>query len=98
MTNNMITMTKSAFDHHLKMAHDDGYQEGLFDGLTDAARNSQPANITHDTSLSQFVQSKRIVATGNENGLTAVDYAAFDDDDRAVLEILTGPMKGEPAE
>lgn len=88
MNKQTVTTTQSALDHMLAVAFENGYQKGLYDGIIEGCRNSQ--NITHDASLSRFVQGKRIVATGNQDGLTAVDLQQYPG-----YEILSGPTRQE---
>jgi hypothetical protein len=38
---------------------------------------------------------KKLAAVGDENGFTHVDLTAFDEEDTAVLEILSGPTRYE---
>jgi hypothetical protein len=84
MNQETITTTRAAYEHELKKAYENGYQKGLYDGIISACRNSAPG--------------KRMVAAGNENGFTHVDLTAFDEDDTAVLGILSGPTRYDEQE
>jgi hypothetical protein len=71
-------------------AYEDGYQQGLHDGIIAALRNAaKPA-------------PKRIIAAGATGpdlpSLKRRPNHAFDEDDTAVLEILSGPTKWEQEE